>query len=112
MTVRREKRIKVGAGHDHIGVDYSTDIFQQDVQVEVGKMKIIQHPDGKGFTLITRPDNVTFTIVTKRYQKGGLMNKDVKKLIEVIEYKKDGAYLNGRKLWDKQSEFGWRIWTS
>lgn len=98
MTVGKRKNIKVGAGRDHIGLDYSMDIIQQIAKVGVGKMNIILHPDGNGLTLVTRPDIVTFTIVTKRYKKGGFMNKDVKELIEVLEYTQNGVYLNGRKL--------------
>jgi hypothetical protein len=98
MAVAKRKHLGGEAGYDHVGFDYSTDIIQEIVKVEVGEMKIIPHTDGKGFSLVTRVDAITFTVITKRFVADGILKHGIKGLIEVLEYKPDGVFLNGRKL--------------
>ncbi|MCL4341271.1 MAG: hypothetical protein M1431_04150 [Candidatus Thermoplasmatota archaeon] len=98
MAVEKRKHLGVEAGLDRIGFDYSANLIQEVVAVAVGEMKILNHPDGKGFSIVTRIDIRTFTIITKRYVKDGIIKHGFKVLSEVTEYKDDGVYLNGRKL--------------
>lgn len=98
MAVAKRKRLGVEAGPDNLGFDYSASIIQEVVAVAVGEMKIIPHPDGEGFSIVTRFDITTFTIITKRFVKDSIMKHSFKVLSEVTEYKNDGVFLNGRKL--------------
>lgn len=100
MAVEKRKRLGVGVSYGHVGVgfDYSTDIIQQIVKIEVGVMTIIPHPDGKGYSIVTRFDAITFRVITKRFVADGILKRSLKELTEVLENKPDGVYLNGRKL--------------
>jgi hypothetical protein len=98
MAVEKRKRLGVGVGYGHVGFDYSTDIIQQIVKIEVGVMTIIPHLDGKGYSIVTRFDAITFTVITKRFVADGILKRSLKELTEVLENKPDGVYLNGRKL--------------
>ena len=98
MAVEKRKRLGVGVSNDHVGIDYSTEIIQQIVKIGVGELKIIPHPDGKGFSIVTRVDVITFTVITKRFMADGIWKHGLKELTEVLQNKPDGVYLNGRKL--------------
>ena len=98
MTVEKRKNIGIGAIHDQFNFYYSAEIFQEIVAFKIGEMKIIPHPDGNGQSIVVRFDTKTFTVITKRYMKDGFFKQSFKVLNDVLEYREDGVYQNGRKL--------------
>lgn len=98
MAIVKRKNVGGEVGRDHVGINYSNEILQQIVTIGVGEMKMIPHSDGCGFSIVTRFDTVTFRVVTKRFVIDGVLNHRLKDSTEVIEFKPEGAYINGRKL--------------
>ena len=97
MTVKKGKKIGAEGSPGTLGFNYSSEILQEITSVGIGEMKIIPHPDGKGHSIVTRPDKETFTVLTYRLVKDGFL-KGVKGQWEVLQQNKNGVFVNGRKL--------------
>lgn len=98
MTVAKRLGLIAKAGSDGGEFGYSTEVLQQIVSVGVGEVKMIPHPDGKGSSWVSRPDEHNFTVITRRLVKDSWLKPSIRILNEVLEMKSDGVYIDGRKL--------------